>query len=434
VSAAERAPRPRVLVLGGGFGGLQCARKLAGKPVDVLLVDRNNYHLFTPLLYQVASSLLNPSEISFPLRHILRSQNNVRVRRAEVARIDFAGRRAIGVDGDAFEYDWLVIATGAETNFYGIESVERASFGLKDLPDGMALRNHVLDCFESAVLETDPEARQAWLTFLVVGGGPTGVEYAGALCELFRLVLPADFPDLDVRRSRVILVEALDRLLYEFPPELGDYTKWALERRGVEVRLGARVTGVDGDSVVRLADGGVLSAQTLIWAAGVRPVAPATEPPLPRTRQGRIEVDERLLVRGQDRVFAIGDAAAMLEDGKPLAMMAPQAMQAGRHVAAQILRAVDGAPLEPFRYRDKGVMATIGRSAGVAAVGSLRLKGFIGWIAWLVIHLYFLIGFRNRLIVLSRWTYNYFRLDRPVRLIASSAPSKRRRTVSSSRP
>ena len=400
----------------------------------MLLVDRNNYHLFTPLLYQVASSLLNPSEISFPLRHILRRRRNVRVRRAEVARIDFAERRAITVDGHAFEYDWLVIATGAETNFYGIESVEQASFGLKDLPDGMALRNHVLDCFESALLETDSETRQGWMTFLVVGGGPTGVEYAGALCELFRLVLPADFPDLDVRRSRVILVEALERLLYEFPPELGEYTKRALERRGVEVRVGTRVTGVDGDSSVRLADGGLLSARTLIWAAGVRPVAPATEPPLPRTRQGRIEVDENLRVRGQERVFAIGDAAAMLQDGKPLAMMAPQAMQAGRHVAAQILRAVEGRALEPFRYRDKGVMATIGRSAGVAAVGPLRLKGFLGWMGWLVVHLYFLIGFRNRLIVLSRWTYNYFRLDRPIRLIASSAPSKRRKTVSSSSP
>ena len=434
MSGDESARRPRVLVLGGGFGGLQCARKLAGKRVDVLLVDRNNYHLFTPLLYQVASSLLNPSEISFPLRHILRRGQNVRVRRAEIARIDFAERRAIAVDGHAFEYDWLVIATGAETNFYGIDSVERASFGLKDLPDGMALRNHVLDCFEAALLEPDPEARKGWLTFLVVGGGPTGVEYAGALSELFRLVLPADFPDLDVRRSRVILVETLDRLLYEFPPELGDYTKAALERKDVEVRLGVRVTGVDGDSAVRLADGGVLQARTLIWAAGVRPIAPATDPPLPRTRQGRIEVDESLRVRGQDRAFAIGDAAAMLADGKPLAMMAPQARQAGRHVAAQILRAIEDRPLEPFRYRDKGVMATIGRSAGVAAIGPLRLKGFLGWIGWLVVHLYFLIGFRNRFVVLSRWTYNYFRLDRPIRLIASSAPSKSPRTVSSSNP
>ncbi|HJU86899.1 MAG TPA: NAD(P)/FAD-dependent oxidoreductase, partial [Gemmatimonadota bacterium] len=404
------------------------------KAVEVLLVDRNNYHLFTPLLYQVASSLLNPSEISFPLRHILRGGRNVRVRRAEVARIDLAARRATTAEGHVFEYDWLVVATGAGTNFYGLESVERASFGLKDLPDGMALRNHVLDCFEAALLETDREARRSWLTFLVVGGGPTGVEYAGALCELFRLVLPADFPDLDVRASRVVLVEALDRLLFEFPPELGEYTKKALEQRGVEVRLGTRVTGVEGDSAVVLADGGVLPSRTLIWAAGVRPISPATEPPLPRTRQGRIEVDVDLRVRGQERVFAIGDAAAMLQNGKPLAMMAPQAMQAGRHVAAQILRAVQGRPLEPFRYRDKGVMATIGRSAGVAAVGPLRFKGFVGWLAWLVVHLYFLIGFRNRLIVLSRWSYNYFRLDRPIRLIASSAPSKRRRTVSSSSP
>jgi NADH dehydrogenase len=430
-SAAERA---RVLVLGGGFGGLQCARKLAGKEVDVLLVDRNNYHLFTPLLYQVASSLLNPSEISFPLRHILRGRKNVRVRRTEIARVDFAARRAFSAEGHAFAYDWLVIATGAETNFYGIESVEQESFGLKDLPDGMALRNHVLDCFEAALLEPDPEARRGWLTFLVVGGGPTGVEYAGALCELFRLVLPGDFPDLDVGGSRVILFEALDRLLYEFPPELGEYTKRALERRGVEVRLGTRVTGVEGDGAVLLADGGVLTARTLIWAAGVRPIAPVTDPPLPRTRQGRIEVDENLRVRGQDRVFAIGDAAAMLDHGKPLAMMAPQAMQAGRHVAAQILRAVEGGALQPFRYRDKRVMATIGRSAGVAAIGPLRLKGFLGWMGWLVVHLYFLIGFRNRWIVLSRWIYNYFRLDRPIRLIASSAPAKRRRTDSSSSP
>jgi NADH dehydrogenase len=423
-----------VLVLGGGFGGLQCARRLARAPVDVLLVDRNNYHLFTPLLYQVASSLLNPSEISFPLRHVLRRGKNVRVRRAEIARIDFTSRRAITVEGRVFEYDWIVVATGAETNFYGIESVERASFGLKDLPDGMALRNHVLGCFESALLETDPAARRSWLTFLVVGGGPTGVEYAGALCELFRLVLPADFPDLDVRRSRVILVEALDRLLYEFPPELGEYTRKALERRGVDVRVGVRVERVDGDRAVHLADGGVLCARTLIWAAGVRPVAPATEPPLPRTRQGRIEVDDYLRIRGEDRAFAIGDAAAMLDGGEPLAMMAPQAMQAGRHVAAQIARAIENRPLEPFRYRDKGVMATIGRSAGVAAIGPLRLKGFLGWMGWLVVHLYFLIGFRNRWIVLSRWTYNYFRLDRPIRLIASSAPSKSRSTVSSSSP
>jgi len=423
-----------VIVLGGGFGGLQCTRALAGKPVDVLLLDRHNYHLFTPLLYQVASSLLNPSEISIPLRRVLRGRDNVRVRLAEVVRLDLAGRRVIAADGQAFDYDWLVVATGAETNFFGMDSVERAALGLKNLPDAMALRNHVLGCFEAALLEEDSEARRRWLTFLVVGGGPTGVEYAGALSELFRLVLPRDFPDLDVRQSRVVLVEALERLLFDFPPELGEYTQRTLEQKGVEVRLGTRVTDVGDDSRVRLADGGELGARTLIWAAGVKPSPPASDPPLPLTRRGRVDVDENLLVRGQDRVFAIGDVAEARQDGEALAMMAPPAMQAGRHVAAQILRAIEGVPLEPFRFRDKGVMATIGRSAGVAAVGRLRLKGWIGWIAWLVIHLYFLIGFRNRLVVLSRWTYNYFRLDRPIRLITSSGASKRRTTVSSSRP
>lgn len=427
------ATRPRVLVLGGGFGGLQCARALADEPLDLLLLDRHNYHLFSPLLYQVASSLLNPSEISFPLRRTLRAKN-LRVRMAEVTRLDLAGRRVHAADGHAFDYDWLVLATGAVTNFFGIESVERAALGLKDLPDALALRNHVLSCFEAALLEDDPEDRRGWQTFLVIGGGPTGVEYAGALSELFRLVLPRDYPDLDVRGSRVVLVEALDRLLADFPPELGRYTRRALERKGVEVRLGTRVTGVEGDTEVRLADGGTIGARTLIWAAGVRADAPAADPPLPLTSGGRVDVDENLRVRGQERVFAIGDVAGFRWEGELLAMMAPPAMQEGRHVAAQVLRAARGQPLEPFRFHDKGVMATIGRSAGVAARGKLRLKGFLGWIAWLAVHLYYLIGVRNRLVVLSRWTYNYFRLDRPIRLITRSGASKIRSTSSSSSP
>lgn len=424
---------PRVVVVGGGFGGLQCARKLAGRPVDVLLLDRRNHHLFTPLLYQVASSLLNPSEISFPLRRILRAPN-VHVRMANVVRLELDERRVRAADGHAFGYDWLVLATGSATNFFGLQSVEHAALGLKDLPDALALRNHVLGCFEAALLEEDPEDRRGWQTFLVVGGGPTGVEYAGALSELFRLVLPRDFPDLDVSASRVVLVEARDGLLPDFPVELDRYTRQALERKGVEVRLGSPVTEVVGETDVRLADGSTIHARTLIWAAGVKPSSPPSDPPLPRAADGRIEVDEYLRVQGRERVFAIGDAAGFRWKGEPLPMMAPPAMQQGRHVAEQILRASRGAPLEPFRFRDKGVMATIGRSAGVAAMGDLRLKGWIGWIAWLVVHLYYLIGFRNRFVVLSRWTYNYFRLDRPIRLITRSGASKIRSTSSSSSP
>lgn len=422
-----------MVVLGGGFGGLRCVRALAGKPVDVLLLDRHNYSLFTPLLYQVASSLLNPSEISFPLRRVLRARN-VRVRMAEVERLDLEARRVHAADGHAFEYDWLVVATGSVTNFFGMDSVERAALGLKDLPDALALRNHVLGCLEAALLEDDPAARRSWQTFLVVGGGPTGVEYAGALSELFRLVLPRDFPDLDVSESRVVLVEALDRLLPEFPPELGGYTCGALERKGVEVRLESRVTEVTGETGVRLGDGSTVGARTLIWAAGVRAAAPAADPPLPRTPEGRIDVDERLRIRGREREFAIGDVAGFRTAEGMLPMMAPPAMQQGRHVAAQILRAGRGESIEPFRFHDRGVMATIGRSAGVAAVGRLRLKGWIGWVVWLVVHLYYLIGVRNRLAVLSRWTYNYFRLDRPIRLITRSGPAKIRSTSASSSP
>jgi NADH dehydrogenase len=405
-----------VVIVGAGFGGLQCARRLAGEPVDVILLDRHNYHLFTPLLYQVASSLLNPSDIAIPVRAILRRARNLRFRLAEVTRIDFDGRRVETAAGASVEYDWLVLAAGSRTNFFGLQGVARNAIGLKDLPDAMSLRNHVLGCFEAALLESDPERHHAWLTFVVVGGGPTGVEFAGALSELFRLVLARDFPDLDVDRARVILLEALDRLLPVFPPELGRYAERELVRRGIEVRLGTRVTGFTGE-VVELAPGEPIGARTLVWCAGVRPEALAV-PELRPGSQGRIAVDPELRIRGREREFAIGDAAAAQGRGEILPMMAPPAMQAGRHAAENILRAARGEALRPFVYRDKGVMATIGRSAGVAAIGRLRLKGFVGWVGWLVVHLYYLIGFRNRLAVLWGWAWDYFRYDRPIRLIA----------------
>ncbi len=409
---------PRVVIVGAGFGGLQCALRLAGAPVHVTLLDRNNYHLFTPLLYQVASSLLNPSDIAIPIRGIVRRARNVRVRVAEVARIDLDGRRVVTAAGASIPYDWLVLAAGSRINFFGLEDVARTSTPLKDLPDGMALRNHVLGCFEAALLEADETARQAYLTFVIVGGGPTGVEFAGALGELFGRVLARDFPDLDVARARIVLIEALDRLLPAFPASLGAYARRELEGRGIQVRVGARVTGYDGARLT-LAGDPPLAARTMVWCAGVRPAGLAGQPGLPRAEHGRILVDAELRIAGREREFAIGDIAAVAgPGGEPLPMMAPPAMQEGRHAAVNILRAARGEEFRPFRYFDKGVMATIGRSSGVAAIGRLRLKGFVGWAGWLVVHLYYLIGFRNRLAVLWGWAWDYFRWDRPIRLIA----------------
>lgn len=409
--------RPRVVVVGAGFAGLQCVRRLSGAPVEVTLVDRRNYHLFTPLLYQVASSLLDPSDIAMPVRKVFRGADNVSFRLAEVTGVDFARREVRLASSPPLPWDRLVIACGSRTNWFGIESARRSARALKDLPDGLALRNQVLSCFESAALEADEEARRAWMTFAIVGGGPTGIEYAGALSELFRLVLPEDFPDVDVSRARIVLLEATDRLLPGFPERLGEYARRELETRGIEVSLGAQVTGATEDRV-EIRDAEPIPGRTLVWAAGVRPAELVDALDVERDEHDRIAVDAELRVAGRERVFAVGDAAAVRdEDGEVLPMMAPPAMQSGRHAADNVLRSIRGEPLAPFSYRDKGVMATIGRRAGVAALGPIRLRGFLGWIVWLVVHLYYLIGFRNRLAVLTSWMWDYLRVDRPIRII-----------------
>ncbi len=408
--------RDRVVVIGAGFGGLSCVRRLSGEPVEVLLLDRHNYHLFTPLLYQVASALLNPSEVAIPVRSILESPSNVRFRLVEVTGIDVGGARVLTEEGP-IPYDWLVVAAGSRTAYFGKEGVRAGSYGVKVLPDAMALRNRILEQLEAASREEDPDARRRGLTFVVVGGGPTGVEYAGALVELFRLVVGRDFPDLAMSETRVILVEMADGLLTEFPEKLGRYARQRLEALGVEVRTDTAVEEYR-DGRVLLGGGDAIEADTLIWAAGVQPTGLAESASFPRAKSGRIEVDEFLRVRGGERVFAVGDIAHVEEAGRPLPMMAPPAMQTGRHAAGNILRAIRGRPMEPFHYRDKGVMAVIGRNAGVARIGRLELKGFVGWVGWLFVHLYYLIGFRNRLAVLARWAWYYLLYDRPIRIIA----------------
>ncbi len=405
--------RLRVVVIGAGFGGLQCAQRLAGEAVDVTIVDRNNYHLFTPLLYQVASCLLAPTEIVAPLRRVFRHAPNVHVRMGEVMSIDTSARNVVLADGAQLPYDRLVIAIGSTTNYFGSDSLATHTLGLKDLGEALALRNHVLDVLERAACATDDGTRAALLTFCIVGAGPTGVEYAGALAELVRLVLPLEYPELRTAPVQIVLLEMGDRVLASFHRSLGRYAHDALERLGVDVRLGASVASVDG-STVQLGDGTRLPSYTVVWTAGVRPADPPEAFPGPRTPRGRISVDDRLRVDGTLDVYAIGDVAAAVDRfGKELPMVSPPAMQAGRYVAADIL----GRSRGPYRYRDKGNLATIGRSSAVAEIGPVRLRGVLAWLTWLVVHLYYLIGFENRATVMLRWSWYYVRYERPVRAV-----------------
>jgi NADH dehydrogenase len=414
---------PRVVVIGGGFGGLQCAKALRNQPVDVLLVDARDYHLFTPLLYQVASCLLNPSEIAAPLRKVFRGVRNVRYRQDEVLGIDTDAQRITLAGGDVVEYDACVIATGSVTNYYGNRTVEEHALGLKDLGEALQLRNHVLECLEQATRTHDEQERRTLLTFCIVGAGPTGVEYAGALAEFVRLVFPYEYPELVGSGIHILLLEGGPRVLPAFKPRLSGYAWRELIRRNVDVRTNTLVQSADPDCVV-LHDGTEIPTATIVWSAGVRPTAPdLTGDDEAGTPGGRVEVDDHFLVAGTRSTYAIGDTAAGPgRHGAPLPMLSPPAMQAGRFVADEILH---GRHRRPFRYRDKGTLATIGRTSAVGQVGPFTFTGFIGWIVWLVVHIYYLIGFENRLSVLMRWAWYYFRLDRPVRIIVRADEPKR---------
>jgi len=404
-----------VLIVGAGFGGLNAARALRRAPVQVVLVDRNNYHLFQPLLYQVATAGLEPEEIAKPARAILRGQKNFDFRLLDVTRVDFAARR-LETSAGPIAYDYLVLAPGGETNFFGLDSLQRHGMGLKDIPDAVAIRNHVLTCFEQAMLEPDAERRRALLTFIVVGGGPTGVEMAGALSELIRLVLVKDYPRLNIKDVRILLLEASDKLLAALPERLREAAGKTLWRQYVEVRFGASVADYDGRQA-RLKSGEVIPALTVIWAAGVRASPLTATLGLPTARQGRVPVEATLQLKDHPEVFIIGDAAYREQDGEALPMVAPVAIQMGQSVARNIMRELRGQPLEPFRYRDQGTLATIGRNAAVAKVYGVEASGFVAWVMWLGIHIIQLIGFRNKLFVLINWAWDYFFYERAARLI-----------------
>ena len=410
------ATRPRVVIVGAGFGGLRAARALGNAPVDIVLVDRHNYHLFQPLLYQVATAGLEPEQIARPVRAILRGQRNLEFRMTEVTGLDASGKRIVTTEGP-IGYDYLILAVGGETNYFGLAGVVRHGFGLKDIPEAIRIRNHVLHAFERAMLEPDAERRRAWLTFVVVGGGPTGVEMAGALSELIRLVLVKDYPRLNVKDVRVLLLEATDRLLGPMPARLREAAAETLWRKKhVEVRFGATVADYDG-ARVSLKSGEVIPARTLIWAAGVQAVSLTARLGLRTVRQGRVAVAPTLEVAEHPDIYVIGDAAYLEVNGAPLPMMAPVAIQMAETATANIRRRLAGQPPAPFDYRDPGSLATIGRNAAVAYIHGIGFTGFPAWVVWLVVHIIQLIGFRNKLFVLLNWAWDYFFYERAARLI-----------------
>ncbi|MEP0847401.1 MAG: NAD(P)/FAD-dependent oxidoreductase [Phycisphaerae bacterium] len=414
----------RVAIIGGGFGGLSAARALRRAPVQVTLVDRRNFHLFQPLLYQVATGGLSPANIAYPLRAALKRQRNAHVVLAEVQGFDVANRRVQLADG-AVEYDTLIVAAGVRHNYFGNDQWEPFAPGLKTIEDATSIRARILSSFEAAERATDHEAIAAQLTFVIVGAGPTGVELAGALAEIARHTLADEFRRINPADARIILVEALDSVLSAYPDDLRQKAAEFLRRLGVELRLRTRVTGLDATGVDLLRDGVTerIAARTVLWSAGVQgsPLAAglSEQTGAALDRAGRIIVQSDCTLAGHPEIFVIGDLAACRGlDGKPLPGIAPVAMQQGRYVAKVIQSRVAGRPLPgPFAYRDNGSMATIGRAAAVANIWGLRFSGYLAWLTWLFVHLMFLIEYQNRVLVLLQWAWNYVTWGRSARLI-----------------
>ena len=405
---------PHVVIIGAGFGGLTAAQALKRALVRITVVDRTNHHLFQPLLYQVAMAGLSPADIAAPIRSILRNQKNVTVLLAEATGVDFANREVVFNEA-RLAYDYLLLATGGRTSYFGHDEWEQFAPGLKDLDDAVEIRRRVLMAFEAAEKESDPQRRKELLTFVVVGGGPTGVELAGSIAELARYVLARDFRTIHPESAEILLLEGGEKILSSFTPDLSDSALLQLTALGVKVRTGAQVTDID-ETGVYLGKEKINSA-SVIWGAGVRATALTQSLGVELDRAGRVVVAKDLSVPGHNNVFAIGDMALFMQDGKPLPGVSPVAMQMGECVARNISKELAGQPRKEFHYTDKGTMATIGRKAAIAHVGKLKLSGFPAWLFWLVLHIWFLIGFRNRFAVMFNWAWSYFTYQRGARLI-----------------
>lgn len=407
---------PHIVIVGAGFGGMETARRLANAPVQITLIDRHNYHLFQPLLYQIAIAGLVPSQIAYPLRSIFRRQKNLTFQMAEVTSIDFESQY-IKMNGSIVAYDYLVLAVGGQTNFFGMSTVEQNGFQLKDIESAVRTRNHLLRMFEKASREVDVDRRKALLTFVVVGGGPTGVETAGALAELITHVLAKDYPQMDLKDVRVLLIEATDHLMGNYPNELRKATMDLLQSKKVEILLNTKLSDYNGRQIT-LGDGTQINAHTLIWTAGVRAAELTDQLGIQQAASGRVRVEPTLQLPQHPEVFILGDAAYLEdEEGQPLPMLSTVAIQQGKITARNIQRILRGQSAARFHYKDPGLLATIGRNAAVARIWGLSFSGFIAWLIWVFLHIYRLIGFRNRLIVLINWAWDYFFYENQVKLI-----------------
>ena len=416
---------PHVLILGCGFAGLFAVKTLANARLRVTVVDRTNHHLFQPLLYQIATAGLSTPGVAAPIRNILADQNNVTVFYGEVQRIDSA-RRVVVLDGEQeLGYDYLVVATGASSSYFGNERWATYAPSLKTLQDAYDIRRRVLLAFERAEREVDPDQRAVWLSFVVIGAGATGVELAGAFAEIARHTLQGEFRRFDPANARVVLIESGDRVLPGFPAELSEHARKKLERLGVTVWLGRRVTDINADGVQMGTDR--IASRTVIWAAGVAASPLGAKLGLPLDRAGRVLVEENLSVAGHPEIMVVGDLAALSWHQPPVPGTAPAAKQMGTHAAQNILRLLEGQATQKFRYRDYGMLATIGRNAAVAVFGKLQVSGYPAWLLWLLAHIFFLIGFRNRIVVMIDWAWSYWTFERHARIVADPASDDDRR-------